>query len=171
MGVEYLVVGPASDPAHARGKGAPDAFKAVASTGATWVSRRDGSDTNRLELELWQAALGRDAQHEGWYVSTYRGMSDTLGEAGRRNAYTLTDKATFLRERGTLRLAALAEGDPLLTLEYALVVANTPGRPDANPEGASVLAEYFLSPGAQKVISEYGVANDAQALFRAGVRP
>jgi tungstate transport system substrate-binding protein len=172
MGVEYIIAGPAADPAHVGGKTALDAFKAVASTGATWISRRDGSATNRLELALWQAALGRDAQHEGWYASTYRNMSDTLKEADRRNAYTFTDKATFFKERANLHIQALAEGGPLFTPEYAFVEdANHSERPDANTEGARALADYFFSPETQQTISEYGVAKYAQPQFRAGARP
>lgn len=166
MSVDFVIVGPAADRAHLRGKQALEALKAVASTGATWVSRRDGSDTNRLELDLWQAALGRDAQHEGWYVSTYADMTATLKVADRRQAYTLTDRATFLSERDNLHLDVLAQGDPLLSLPYDIVEAGTQVKPDANLEGARVLADYMLSPQAQTIIAGYGVAEYGQPLFR-----
>jgi tungstate transport system substrate-binding protein len=165
MSASYMIVGPSSDRAHVRGKAALDALRAVASTGATWVSRRDGLDTNRLELDMWQAALGRDAQHEGWYVSTYKGMPDTLAEANRRQAYTLTDTATFLAERNSLNLEILAQGDPLLKVEYSIAQESPEQNPSANSEGAKSLAKFLVSPNTQRFIAQYGAAGYVQKMY------
>ncbi|HUS14410.1 MAG TPA: tungsten ABC transporter substrate-binding protein, partial [Chloroflexia bacterium] len=73
LSTDVVLLGPAADPANLAGRPVLDALRAIAATGATFVSRRDGLDANRFELALWQSAMGRDVQHEGWYVSTHQG--------------------------------------------------------------------------------------------------
>lgn len=153
---DSVVLGPANDPARTRGKGVLAALQAISRSGATWVSRRDHLDTNMLELELWHSAAGRDVQHEGWYVSTHDGMRNTLEEANWRGAYTLSDPATYLSMRDTLRIVPLVENDPLLRLPYHVIRVN-PGRwPAVNKVGAQALADYLVSAEAQQIIARYG---------------
>ena len=162
---DLVIVGPLDDPARLQGKPALEALRTIASTGTTWVSRRDGSDTNLVELQLWQATLGRDAQHEGWYVSTHAGMTTTLAEANRRQAYTISDRLTFLTEGSKLHMRIVAENDPLLRTPYKIVLGSKPGTPGVNTEGAEALAEYLSSKEARQVISTYGVARFGRPLF------
>ena len=105
---DFVLLGPATDPAHAAGQPVGAALRAIGASGATFVSRRDGSDANRFELQLWQGVMGRDVQHEGWYVSVIGDGAATLREADRRNAYTLADRATYLAGRNGLRLRVAA---------------------------------------------------------------
>ncbi|MFL5735274.1 MAG: substrate-binding domain-containing protein [Chloroflexia bacterium] len=160
----YMIVGPASDPARLAGRRAVEALWAIASSGTTWVSRRDGSETNLFELDLWQETLGRDAQHEGWYVSTHQGMSATLAEAEKRQAYTLTSRAAF-EARGGSRLKPLVENDPRLRLPYHLILADERKWPEANGEGARTFADYLRSAEARRIVENYGVDRFGQPLY------
>ncbi|MGI8586495.1 MAG: substrate-binding domain-containing protein [Chloroflexia bacterium] len=132
---DFLLLGSAADPAHVAGQQILPALRAIAASGATFVSRRDGSNANVFELQLWQKAMGRDVQHEGWYVSTHKGAGPTLAEANRRQAYTLTDRASYLAARGTLQLEPLVENDPmLLDAHHAIrAVHDCAGCQDAAP--------------------------------------
>ena len=98
----FVLIGPASDPAGVKNAAnVLDAFKAIADTQSTFVSRGDGSGTHTKELSLWPAELGiteeaTSFQNYPWYVSSNAGMGAVLTMTEQQNAYTLSDKATFL---------------------------------------------------------------------------
>ncbi|HUS16232.1 MAG TPA: tungsten ABC transporter substrate-binding protein, partial [Chloroflexia bacterium] len=165
LSTDVVLLGPATDPAHLAGRPVLDALRAIAATGATFVSRRDGLDANRFELALWQSAMGRDVQHEGWYVSTHQGGAPTLLEASRRQAYTLSDRATYLAARDTIRLQVLRAGDPALCATYSLVTVLAPPGAAVNRPGAQALAAYLHSPAGRQQIAAAGVAAYGESLF------
>ena len=165
MADDFLLLGAPTDPARLAGQSVRAALKAIAATGATWVSRRDGSDSNAFELRLWDAVMGRDVQHEGWYVSTHKGGDATLAEANRRQAYTLTDRLTYLAGRGHLQLRVVLENDPALRNPYHFIAVDPGRRPGANPAGALALSDYLVSPAGQRLIARAGATQYGQALF------
>ncbi|MDQ2806404.1 MAG: tungsten ABC transporter substrate-binding protein [Chloroflexota bacterium] len=159
---DFVLLGPAADPAHLAGQPLLAALRTIAATGTTWVSRHDGSAANRFELARWDAALGRDVQHEGWYVSTHQGGTATLRETARRHAYTLSDGATYRAARPP-ELQPLIIGDPLLLNPYT--VQGT----QRNAAGAQAWASYLVSPTGQGIIAAFGRAQYGQALFRPAI--
>lgn len=165
MADDFVLLGAAADPARLAGHPVRAALKAIAATGATWVSRRDGSDSNAFELRLWDAVMGRDVQHEGWYVSTHKGGDATLAEANRRQAYTLTDRLTYLAGRGHLQLRVVLENDPDLRNPYHFIAVDPARRPGANPAGAQALGDYLVSPAGQRLIAGAGTTQYGHALF------
>jgi tungstate transport system substrate-binding protein len=167
MADDFVLLGPASDRARAAGQPVRAALRAIAATGATWVSRRDGSDSNAFELRLWDATMGRDVQHEGWYVSTHQGGAPTLAEANRRQAYTLSDRLTYLANRDRLQLRVLIEQDPDLRNPYHVIAVDSARRPGANAAGARALGDFLVSPAAQGLIAAGGTAQYGRPLFTA----
>jgi tungstate transport system substrate-binding protein len=125
---DFLIVGPASDPAGVRG--APDAgeaFHRIATNEAAFVSRGDASGTYSRELELWKAA---GLTPPVTRLETGQGMGATLRVASEREAYTLTDRATFEQLRSRLRLAVIHEGGPELLNTYSVFLgAGVSGAP------------------------------------------
>ena len=99
---DMLIVGPADDPAAARGSDAAAALARIAAAGQPFVSRGDDSGTHRLELSLWKQA-GIDPLGQSWYEEIGRGMPETLQHANRRGAYVLVDRGTWLVDRASLR--------------------------------------------------------------------
>ncbi len=162
---DFVLLGPEADPAHAAGLPLGTALRAVAASGATFVSRRDGSDANLLELQRWQTVMGRDGQHEGWYVSTGQDGLATIQEANRRHAYTLTDRLTYLTGRQAVQLRVLVEKDPALLNPYHVIRVNPKQAAGVNTAGAQAFADYLLSPAGQQIIATAGVATFGQALF------
>lgn len=161
---DFIIVGPAADPAGIKSAGsAPEAFGRIARAGATFVSRGDDSGTHKKEKEIWQAA-GLTPQGN-WYVEAGQGMAQTLNVANEKQAYALTDRATYLALRDTLKLALLAEGDKSLLNVYHVMLVNPARFTKVNAAGAKALADFLTGEEGQKMIAEFGVDKYGQPLF------
>jgi tungstate transport system substrate-binding protein len=161
---DFILVGPASDPAAIRGMtSAADAFKQIAVTESTFVSRGDDSGTNKSELAFWKKL---ELTPEGeWYVSTGSGMGDTLRVASEKQGYTYTDRATFLALKDTLQLEVLVEGDPSLLNVYHVITVNPAAWPKVNYDAAVAFANFMVAPETLAVIAAFGVDLYGQPLF------
>jgi tungstate transport system substrate-binding protein len=161
---DFLIVGPARDPAGLRGMNdAVAALKRIAAHSALFVSRGDRSGTNLLELALWRRAPS--PPERPWYIESGQGMAATLQMADQKRAYTITDRATFLAWRDKLQLVPVAEGDSLLYNVYHVLEVNPRNAPRVNAAGARALADFFVSAEAQAIIAEFGKARFGQSLF------
>ncbi|MFQ5878423.1 MAG: substrate-binding domain-containing protein, partial [Acidobacteriota bacterium] len=162
---DFVLVGPASDPAPVRGAGdAAAAMRAIARAGAPFVSRGDDSGTHRMERKLWRAAsVEPPSGHR--YVETGQGMAATLRVASERRSYTLADRGTFLAQRSTVDLEILFEGDPALRNVYHLIVVSPRQGPRVNVEGARDLARFLLSGPTLRRIRDFGRDRYGSALF------
>ncbi len=164
---DFIIVGPSADPAGIKGGAdAVDAFKKIASAGATFISRGDQSGTNTKELALWKSAgLDPAGQKPAWYLSTGQGMGATLIIASEKSAYTLTDRATYLANKANLQLNILVEKDNSLLNVYHVITVNPDKWPKVNYEGALTFAKWITSPAIQEVIGKFGVDKYGQQLF------
>jgi tungstate transport system substrate-binding protein len=161
---DFVIIGPADDPAGVKGmSSAVHAMKAIARTGSRFVSRGDNSGTNILEKSLWKQAGVEPASP--WYIESGQGMGLTLGVADERNAYTLTDRATYLAYQKRLRLPILLQGDrPLLNI-YSVMEVNPANGPRVNVAGGKAFADFMVAPETQSVIKSFGVDKYGQPLF------
>ncbi len=159
----FVIVGPEDDPAGvANTTSASEAFLAIANAGATFITRGDDSGTNKAELKIWTAA-NYDPSGESWYTNIGAGMGQALTTASEMQAYTLSDKATFLATDTSLKIL-LEESDELMNT-YSMI-AITPERwPDTNLAGAEAFINWMTSDEASKLISEYGVTEYGEPLF------
>ncbi|HEV8305095.1 MAG TPA: substrate-binding domain-containing protein [Gemmatimonadales bacterium] len=163
---DFLVVGPASDPAGLRGMNeAVAAVRRLAARQVLFVSRGDRSGTHLLEQKLWRLAGVRLPAEGEWYVESGQGMAATLQMADQKRAYTLTDRATYLAWRDKLQLVPLTEGDTLLYNVYHVMEVNPRNAPRLNAAGGRALADFFVSPEAQALIAEFGRPRFGQSLF------
>jgi len=161
---DFIIVGPAQDPARvARAKTAAAAFKQIAEAKVTFVSRGDDSGTHKREQALWKAA-GLSPKRP-WYVQAGQGMGATLGIASQKQAYTLTDRATFLNLRKTLGLDILLEGDPVLLNLYSSMEVNPAKHPRANHAGARAFSDFLISDEARALIRDFGKERFGQPLY------
>jgi tungstate transport system substrate-binding protein len=160
---EFVLVGPAPDPADVRGLPTLDALRAVARAGARFVSRADRSGTHVKERRLWRLA---GVEPDGrWYRESGQGMSATLQIANQIQAYTLTDIGTFLTHRYPLDLEILVEGDSLLANPYHVLLVNADRFPWLNGAGARRLTDYLLSAHTQARIAAFGIGSLGRPLF------
>lgn len=161
---EYLVVGPAADPAGVqRASTAAGALKAVAAARAPFVSRGDGSGTHGKEMDLWNDARIQPAG--GWYHSVDAGMGAVLRRASDLQGYTLTDAATFTVYRNELQLQVLHRGSAGLDNPYSILVVAPEARPSAALADARRFADFLTGPEGQALIAGYGAAKFGRALF------
>jgi tungstate transport system substrate-binding protein len=163
---DFLLVGPADDPAGLRGMSdAALAFQRIAARNAAFVSRGDQSGTHMLEQKLWRLAGIRPPGAGGRYIEAGHGMGETLQMADEKRAYTITDRATYLAWRDKVQLVPLVEGDPILYNVYHVMEVNPKNAPRVNTIGARALADFLVSPEAQQLIGEFGKARFGQSLF------
>jgi tungstate transport system substrate-binding protein len=160
---DFIVVGPPADPAGIKGKSALDALKAIAAATATFISRGDNSGTDVLEKALWKQ-IGITPV-KPWYIEAATGMGQTLTIASEKNAYTITDRATYLSQKSHLTLDILNQGDPPLLNYYHVITVNPTKFPKINIAGANAFADYLVSADTQKLIGSFGVAKFGAPLF------
>lgn len=155
---EYVIVGPASDPAGIAGAGsAVEAMRQLAAAGQPFLSRGDESGTHKRELELWHKAeidVGK-AANRAWYQEAGSGMGRTLRIAAELDAYTLCDRATWLAaaERGALEV--LYAGDPQLFNQYSLILVDPNRHPHVKIAAARRFADWLRGPVGQAAIASF----------------
>ena len=160
---DFVLIGPAGDPARARGLRVTDALKRIADSPSRFVSRGDKSGTHLLEQSLWKQAGVEPAG--AWYIESGQGMGATLGIANDRRAYALADRGTWLAFQKRIDLPVLVEGDKLLLNVYSVMEVNPANGPRVNAAGGKAFAAFMLSPETQAVIKTFGVEKFGQPLF------
>jgi tungstate transport system substrate-binding protein len=161
---DFVVVGPASDPAKVKGNDIAAALAKLNTTGASFISRADKSGTHAAELRLWQAA-GVDiakAKPAG-YKECGCGMGPALNMGSSSGAYVLTDRGTWLSFKNRGDLAILVEGDKRLFNQYGVMVVNPAKHPHVKSALAQQFAEWVVSPAGQQSIADYKIGG--QQLF------
>jgi tungstate transport system substrate-binding protein len=151
---DFILVGPASDPAGlADAVNLDDALMRIAQTQSMFVSRGDDSGTHKKELSLWKQA-GVTPQG-GWYREAGQGMGKVLQMAGELDAYTLTDRGTWLAYRDKSQLKVAYQGDEGLFNPYAIIEVNAKRYPDLNHEGAKALILWIRGAQGQEAIAAF----------------
>jgi tungstate transport system substrate-binding protein len=157
---DFVIVGPSADPAHVRGgNDSVAALKAIASVQAPFVSRGDNSGTNAAERRLWKIAGQTPGTpiREKWYRDIGGGMGQALNAASAMDAYTLTDRGTWLSFQNKGSLVIAVEGDPRLINRYDVIELNPQKHADAKLGPAKVFADWLVSPEGQQAIGAYRV--------------
>jgi len=163
---DFIIVGPADDPAKIKGLSAVDAFKAIAAAGATFVARADKSGTSTKELGIWtKAGLDPATEKPAWYIETGQGMGASLTITSEKSGYTLTDRATFLANKANLQLEILVEGDNSLLNVYHVITVNPEKWPKVNYDGAMAFMKFMTEASTQGAIGQFGVDKYGQQLF------
>jgi len=161
---DYIIVGPAEDPARIKGlAGAADALKRISEAKATFVSRGDNSGTHQLEKKLWKEAKLEPAG--AWYLQAGQGMGATLGIASEKRAYAVTDRGTFLAFQKRVQLVNLVEKDRILLNIYSVLEANATKFPRVNAAGGKAFADFMLSKEVLEIIKTFGVDKYGEPLF------
>lgn len=162
---DFVIVGPEDDPAGVEGMtSAVDALIEIYDGEATFISRGDDSGTNKREVSLWESAE-LDPQGQSWYEQSGQGMGSTLQIANQKDAYTLSDRGTYLAQSENLDLVVLVEGDPLLLNVYSVMQVN-PERFDlVNGPGGEAFVDFMISDEVQAIIRDFRVEEFGQPLF------
>ena len=162
---DFVLVGPKSDPAGIKGmKSVTKAFQTLKGKKSDFISRGDRSGTNSAELRIWKA-VGIDIakDHGPWYKAIGQGMGATLNTASASNAYTLTDRATWIHFKNKGDLVIVVEGDKGLFNQYGVMLVNPAKCPHVKKDLGQAFIDYLVSPEGQKTIAGYKV--NGQELF------
>jgi len=155
---DFVLVGPQSDPARARGKDVLEALRRIAAARLPFVSRGDRSGTHAAELRYWGLAGIDLAREKGtWYRDTGSGMGPALNTAVSMNAYILADRGTWLSFRNRGELGILVEGDTRLFNQYGVILVNSARHPHVKQTEGQAFIDWLVSPAGQQAIAAYKV--------------
>jgi len=154
---DFVVVGPQSDPAGLKGiNSLTEALVKIASTEAIFASRGDNSGTHKKELQLWKAAsINTQAASGTWYRETGAGMGATLNTAVGMNAYTLTDRATWLNFKNRQSHLIVFEGDQTLFNQYGVILVNPEKCPRVKATTGQAFIDWLTGADGQRLIGAY----------------
>ena len=162
---DFVVVGPASDPAGVAGSNdIVGSLAKIKEAEAPFASRGDDSGTHKAELRLWKTAgIDPTAESGGWYRETGSGMGATLNTAVGMNAYALTDRATWIAfgNKGDFKVAV--EGDERMFNQYGIILVSPEKCPSVKADLGQTFVDWVISDEGQKVIADY--KQNGQQLF------
>jgi tungstate transport system substrate-binding protein len=167
---DFILVGPAEDPAHVAGqRNVLQALQSIKDRAAPFISRGDHSGTHLAELQLWQDS-GIDIEHAkgSWYKSIGQGMGAALNTASASDAYTLSDRATWIHFRNKGHLKIMVEGDNHLLNQYGVMLVSPYKHPHVKKDLGQAFIDYLISPAGQQDIANYRI--DGQQLFYPNAR-
>ena len=163
---DFVIVGPAKDPAKVKGKSVADTLKAIVAAKAPFASRGDDSGTHKAEQALWKGAGLAVPDKDSWYIAVGQGMLATLRMAAERGAYTLTDRGTWIafeaKDHGKSGLVIVGEGDMALRNQYSIILL-PPKCSKIKHEAAKKLEGWFLSKAGQQAIADFKL--EGKSLF------
>ena len=162
---DFVVVGPAADPAGIKGMAdVVAAFTKIAATSSAFASRGDDSGTHKAELALWkEAGVDVAAASGGWYRETGQGMGATLNTGVAMGAYILTDRATWISFGNKADEGIVVEGDPKLFNQYGVTLVNPARHPNVKVGDGQAFVDWVTGPDGQAAIAAYKI--DGQQLF------
>ncbi len=177
----FIIVGPADDPAGVEGLGPVEAMQKIRDEGlagnALWVSRGDGSGTHIKEKALWkltglnldeiklEAAGGSEST---WYIEAGAGMTATLQLTNEKDAYTLADMATYLKnyKNGNIQLVKVVDSGEETLNVYSAIVCTPDKSPRGMFEGSMKFVQFLVSGETQTMLETYGEEEFGSTLFK-----
>ena len=153
---DFVLIGPAADPAGVKGKDIALALKKVNVAHSTFISRGDKSGTHAAELRYWKIA-GVEPTVSAAYKACGCGMGPALNMAASLGAYVLADRGTWLSFKNRTGLAVLVEGDARLFNQYGVMVVNPAKHPQTKVVEAQKFVDWIISPAGQGVIAAYKI--------------
>ncbi len=153
---DFVLMGPASDPAGIKGMTYAEALKAIMDKGAKFISRADQSGTHVKEMELWEAA-GLEPKGD-WYVAWEggsKGNSATLKYTNEQQAYTLIDRATYLALKNEISIVTLVEGEEDMLNFISVIPVNPDKFPQVNAKLAQDFIDFMTSDEGQIIIRDF----------------
>lgn len=164
---DFVLVGPAADPARARGRDIVQALSKLASANGNFISRGDKSGTHAAELRFWSVAGLSDKKGSG-YKECGCGMGPALNIASSSGAYVLTDRGTWLSFKNRGDLTVLVEGDTRLFNQYGVMVVNPARHPHVKAAEAQKFVDWVISANGQAVIASYKIGGEQLFFPNAG---
>jgi tungstate transport system substrate-binding protein len=154
---DFIIIGPRHDPVNIRSiENVSDVFKKITNSAGLFISRGDGSGTDISEKNIWNAINIDPRKYSGeWYLESGQGMGSTINIAIGKNAYTYSDRATWLKFKNKAKHSILFEGDPLMFNQYGLIRLNPNKCLKAGSANIDLFYRWMLSEEGQSLIGNY----------------
>ena len=167
---DFVLIGPAGDPAGVRGKDIVAALAKLGAASASFISRGDKSGTHAAEWRYWKAAdIDAPAIRMAGYKECGCGMGPALNIASSSDAYVLADRGTWLSFKNRANLALLVEGDTRLFNQYGVIVVNPAKHPHIKTALAQAFADWVVSAPGQASVAAYKIGGEQ--LFFPNAKP
>jgi tungstate transport system substrate-binding protein len=161
---DFVLIGPATDPAASRGKDISSALLAIRKSGGAFISRGDNSGTHIAEINLWKrAGIEIEQEHGAWYRSIGQGMGAALNTAAAASAYVIADRGTWISFKNKRDLAVLVEGDASLLNQYGVILVNPRTHPQVKATEGQAFIDWLISAEGQAAIAAFRI--EGQQLF------
>ena len=158
---DFVLIGPAADPAKTQGRDIAAALGKLATAGAPFVSRGDKSGTHAAELRLWKlTGIDPAAVRPAGYRECGCGMGPALNMASSTNASVLADRGTWLSFKNRGELKVLVEGDKTLFNQYGVMVVDAARHPHVKQALAQTFVDWVTSPAGQAAIAAYKIGGE-----------
>ena len=155
---DFVLVGPSSNTDNVQIDSDIDkALQQIAQRKSTFISRGDNSGTHKKELGLWKAA--GISPKGGWYLEVGQGMGKVLQMAAELDAYTLTDRGTWLAYMQKSPLKIHNQGDPKLYNPYHIISVNPERFPSNNHQNTNALISWITSATGQSLIGKFSISD------------
>ena len=165
---EYVVVGPASDPAQiASARDLLEVFKRLSKAKFSFVSRGDFSGTHKKEIEIWNKIIFNPKDIGPQYISVGSSMGKAINIAVAFDAYILSDKATWLNHKNKGNLSIQFEGDQLLHNQYSFLPINKNIHSHVKSKLVEKIETWLTSEKAKNLINSYIIENTQVFIFNA----
>ena len=158
---DFVLVGPADDPAKAAGKDIVAGLKAVYAGKTPFVSRGDKSGTHAAELRYWkQASVDPATEKQSWYRDTGSGMGPALNTAAAMNGYILADRGTWLSFKNRQNLKIIVEGDSKLFNQYGVILVNPKKHAHVKSQAGQKFIDWLVSADGQSTIAAFKISGE-----------
>jgi len=156
---DFVLIGPAADPAKVKGKDIIAGLKKVAAANGNFVSRGDKSGTHAAELRFWTQAGAAEPKFSS-YKACGCGMGQALNMASSLGSYVLADRGTWLNFKNRADLAILVEGDNKLFNQYGVMLVNPGKHPQTKVVEGQKFVDWVVSNAGQAAIASYKIGGE-----------
>jgi len=166
----FLIVGPKNDPASINSMTPEEAFKQLYERGKeSFISRGDNSGTHNKEKAIWKSAgydYDKVRKSGKWYIEAGKGMGPLLLMASEKQAYALSDIATFTAYKGKLDLEKIVAGGDVMLNVYSVIACNPKKNPGVNAKAAETFIRFLTKPETLEKINNYRAEEFGMSIFK-----
>ena len=121
---DFIIIGPKEDPEKIKEKNHKRCFHDNTKKKLSFLTRGDNSGTHKESNALEKAGIDPKELGREFYIDAGRGMGATLNMAASMDAYTITDRGTWLSFNNKQDLDILFSGVPPLHNQYSVIIIN-----------------------------------------------
>lgn len=157
---DFVILGSEVDPADlGSANSIQAAFNQLQNTESIFISRGDDSGTHKKEKSIWKAS---NITPKGkWYLSVGQGMGAVIKIADDKQAYTLSDRGTYLAFKEKIELKIVFEGAEELLNPYHIILVNPERHAHVKVDAAKQYIDFIRGEEGQKIIRDFKIQGEA----------